>query len=121
MLVSIDPQTPGKLILSHEAYDQKVAGIVSGAGGIKPGMMMGQKGSIADGEYPVALTGRVYALVDTSAGGEINPGDLLTTSSIPGYAMKATDAEKRGGAVIGKAMTSLKEENGLVLVLVSLQ
>ena len=121
MLVSIDPQNPGKLIPSNEPYDHKVAGIVSGAGGVKPGMMMGQEGSIANGEYPVALTGRVYALVDTREGGEIKPGDLLTTSRVPGYAMKATDAERRSGAVIGKAMTSLKEEKGLVLVLVSLQ
>jgi hypothetical protein len=121
MLVSIDPQNPGKLILSHEAYDHKVAGIISGAGGVKPGMMMGQQDTIANGEYPVALTGRVYALVDTSESGQIKPGDLLTTSSIPGYAMKATDAEKRSGSVIGKAMTSLKAGKGLVLVLVSLQ
>ncbi len=121
MLVSIDPQNPGKLVLSHEAYDRKVAGIISGAGGVKPGMMMGQQGSIANGEYPVALTGRVYALVDTTEGGEILPGDLLTTSSVPGYAMKATDAEKRNGAIIGKAMTALKDSKGLVLVLVSLQ
>ncbi|WP_457667561.1 hypothetical protein [Thiolapillus sp.] len=121
MLVSIDPQNPGKLIPSNEPYDRKVAGIVSGAGGVKPGMMMGQSGTIADGEYPVALTGRVYALVDTREGGEIRPGDLLTTSSVPGHAMKATNAEKRSGAIIGKAMTSLKEGKGLVLVLVSLQ
>ncbi len=121
MLVSIDPQNPGKLIPSDEPYDRKVAGIVSGAGGVKPGMMMGQNGTIANGEYPVALSGRVYALADTSEGGEIKPGDLLTTSRIPGYAMKATDAEKRSGAVIGKAMTSLKTKKGLVLVLVSLQ
>lgn len=121
MLVSIDPQNPGKLIPSDEPYDHKVAGIVSGAGGVKPGMMMGQDGTIANGEYPVALTGRVYALADTSEGGEIKPGDLLTTSRVPGYAMKASDAQKRSGAVIGKAMTSLKDEKGLVLVLVSLQ
>ncbi len=121
MLVSIDPDNPGKLILSSEPYDSKVAGIISGAGGIKTGMMMGQEGTIANGEYPVALTGRVYALVDTREGGKIRPGDLLTTSKIPGYAMKATDAEKRSGAVIGKAMTPLKGEKGLVLVLVSLQ
>jgi len=121
MLVSIDPQNPGKLIPSSTPYDRKVAGVVSGAGGIKTGMMMGQNGSIANGEYPVALTGRVYALVDTREGGKIMPGDLLTTSSVPGYAMKATDAKKRSGAIIGKAMTGLKDEKGLVLVLVSLQ
>ena len=120
MLVSIDPENPGKLVLSDEACDHKVAGIVSGAGGVKPGMMMGQDGSIANGEYPVALTGRVYAMVDAS-NGAVQPGDLLTTSSIPGYAMKVTDHQRAAGSIIGKAMTPLHEGKGLVLVLVSLQ
>ena len=59
MVVSIDAENPGKLAVSLEAYDRKVAGIVSGAGGVQSGMLMGQKGSIADGSIPVALTGRV--------------------------------------------------------------
>ncbi len=120
MLVSIDPLNPGKLQVSHEAYDRKVAGIISGAGGIKTGMMMGQAGSIADGDMPVALTGRVYCMADASQGA-IEPGDLLTTSDVPGHAMKVADHGKATGAVIGKAMTQLKENTGLVLVLVSLQ
>ena len=68
MLVSIDPLNPGKLVLSRKAYDRKVAGIVSGAGGVRQGMMMGQEGTIANGEFPVALSGRVYALVDAGKG-----------------------------------------------------
>jgi hypothetical protein len=49
-------------------------------------------------------------------------GDMLTTSAIDGKAMKAVSREKSHGAVIGKAMTSLKRgEPGLVLVLVNLQ
>jgi hypothetical protein len=35
--------------------------------------------------------------------------------------MKVTDREKAQGAIIGKAMTGLKEGKGLVLVLVTLQ
>ena len=120
MLVSIDPKRPGKLLISNEAYDNKVAGIISGAGGIKPGMMMGQKDSAADGVYPVALSGRVYCWADASTGA-IRPGDLLTTSSIPGHAMKVSDHTRALGAIIGKAMTSLEKGKGLVLVLVSLQ
>jgi hypothetical protein len=46
---------------------------------------------------------------------------MLTTSDIPGHAMKATDRELAYGAVIGKAMTALDEGTGLVLVLVNLQ
>jgi len=120
MVLAIDSDNPGKLKISKKAYDRRVAGIISGAGGINPGMIMGQSGSVADGEFPVALTGRVYCWADAS-NGSINPGDLLTTSDIPGHAMKVIDYTKAQGAVIGKAMSSLDEGQGLILVLVSLQ
>jgi len=120
MVLSIDDENPGELKVSSEAYDRCVAGIISGAGGVRPGLIMGQKGTIADGDVPVALSGRVYCWCDASHG-TIKPGDLLTTSSTPGHAMKATDMSRTPGAVIGKAMTSLDEGQGLVLVLVSLQ
>lgn len=119
-VVAIDPASPGNLRLSTEAYDRKVAGIVSGADGVKPGLLMGQKGSVADGDYPVALTGRVYCKVDASFGA-IEPGDLLTTSPTPGHAMKVTDHTQAQGAILGKAMTALEAGQGTVLVLVSLQ
>jgi hypothetical protein len=66
------------------------------------------------------LTGRVYCWADASYA-PIEPGDLLTTSDTPGHAMKVTNHKKAQGAIIGKAMTSLKEGKGLVLVLVTLQ
>ena len=97
-----------------------MAGVVSGAASVEPGMIMSQSGTLADGEFPVALTGRVYCWADASEGA-IQPGDMLTTSVIPGYAMKASDPERSHGAVIGKAMTSLEDGRGLVLVLVNLQ
>jgi len=118
MVVSIDPNAEGKLIVSHEAYDKKVAGIISGANGVLPGMLMGQHGSEADGAHPVALSGRVYSFADQSAG-TIKAGDLLTASSVPGHCMKVTDHVKAQGAIIGKAMGKVK--NGMVLVLVNLQ
>jgi hypothetical protein len=120
MVVCIDPKNPGQLIPNTRAYDRTVAGIISGAGGIKPGMLMGQKGTAADGKHPVALTGRVYAMADT-CNGPIEPGDLITTSDTPGHAMKATDSKLSQGAILGKAMTRLADGKGLVLVLVSLQ
>jgi len=120
MVVSIDPANPGRLAVATKPYDTAVAGIISGAGGVKPGMMMGQSGSVADGAHPVALSGRVYCLADASHGA-IAPGDLLTTSSTPGHAMKASDYTRSRAAVIGKAMTGLSEGQGLVLVLVQPQ
>ncbi len=120
MVVTIDPDRPGALLLSSKAYDKRVAGIISGAGGVKTGMLMGQKGSLADGELPVALTGRVYAWADATKQA-IMPGDLLTTSKTPGHAMKVQDYQAAQGAIIGKAMNGLRHGKGLVLVLVSLQ
>jgi hypothetical protein len=119
MVVCIDPHNPGALIVCSNAYDTKVAGIISGAGGVKTGMYMGQPGSAADGRLPVALTGRVYCKVD-AARGSVQPGDLLTTSDKPGTAMKVTEHSRAHGAIIGKAMTGLDNGEGLVLVLVNL-
>jgi hypothetical protein len=120
MVVAIDPEQPGRLRISDKAYDRTVAGIVSGANGINPGLTMKQEGSVADGSLPVSLTGRVYCWTDASYG-PIEPGDLLTTSETPGHAMRVTHHKKAQGAIIGKAMTGLKHGQGLVLVLVSLQ
>jgi hypothetical protein len=120
MVVSIDPQRPGELIPAVQAYDSRVAGVISGAGGVKPGMLMGQRGTVADGAYPVALTGRVYVRAD-AGDRPIVPGDLLTTSDTPGHAMAVGDPARAAGAVLGKAMTGLESGQGLVLVLVSLQ
>ncbi len=122
MLVSIDPSRPGALRLSTGAYDRGVAGVISGAGGVNTGMVLRQEGAaMADGEHPVAMTGRVWAYADADASGAIRPGDMLTTSDVPGHAMKAADASRSNGAVIGKAMTGLDKGRGLVLVLVNLQ
>jgi len=118
-LVVIDENHPGQLKLSGRAYDRRVAGIVSGANGIKPGLTLHQEGAVDGGEN-VALSGRVYALADAS-NDPIQPGDLLTTSDVPGHAMKVTDHAKAQGAIIGKAMGSLEKGRGMVLVLVSLQ
>lgn len=122
MLVSIDPANPGALRLTTSAYDRTVAGVISGAGGVNTGMILRQEGTeMADGKHPIAMTGRVWAFVDADAGGAIQPGDLLTTSDVPGHAMKVGDDARSHGAVIGKAMTSLSNGRGLVLVLVNLQ
>jgi hypothetical protein len=93
---------------------------VSGAGGLDAGLLMGPVTTAGEGKYPVALTGRVYCHACTS-NGQILPGDLLTTSDIPGHAMKATNHKRSQGAVIGKAMSELREGRGLVLVLITLQ
>ena len=118
-VVVIDDKHPGQLRMSDQPYDSRVAGVVSGANGIHPGIQLQQQGALDEGKN-VALSGRVYVQADTS-NGAINPGDLLTTASTPGHAMKATDHLKAPGAILGKAMTGLTDGKGMVLVLVTLQ
>ena len=118
-LMCIDPDRPGIIRPSDTPYDTRVAGVVSGAGGVNAGIKLGHQG-VLDGETLIAMTGRVYVRCTAAAGG-IRAGDLLTTSDMPGHAMKAADRTRRPGAVIGKAMSNLDEGTGLVLVLVNLQ
>lgn len=118
-VVVIDEAHPGQLEMSHMAYDTKVAGIVSGAGGVKPGLRLHQEG-VMEGDHHVALSGRVYVKADASSEA-IRPGDLLTTSDTPGHAMKVIRHGEAQGAILGKAMTGLDSGKGLVLVLVTLQ
>ncbi|NMC42931.1 MAG: hypothetical protein GYA46_03355 [candidate division Zixibacteria bacterium] len=118
-LVVIDENNPGKLRLADSPYDARVAGVVSGAGGINPGITLSQQG-VNDNGQNVAISGRVYCLADAGYG-PIKPGDLITTSATKGHAMVASDRARAYGAVIGKAMSSLESGRGLVLILVSLQ
>ncbi len=121
MVVVLGNTNTGNLEISNKAYDKKVAGVISGANGLNPGLMMSQKGSEADGAYPVAIGGRVYVKADATRNA-IQIGDMVTTSNLPGHVMKATDKRRMTGAVVGKAMTPLaKGETGLIMILVTLQ
>jgi hypothetical protein len=121
MMMVIDREQDGKLTPCTRAYDTAVAGIISGAKGLQPGMVMQAEGQPhAEGEHPVAMTGRVWCQAD-AAHGPIRRGDRLTTSPTPGHAMRVNDISRAPGAVIGKAMTELAQRKGLVLVLVNLQ
>ena len=117
MVLVIDPVHPGKLALSTQAYDKRVAGIAAGANGLGSAVRLGA----GQFDLDVALAGRVYCQVDATEHG-VEPGDLLTTSAVPGHAMKVTDPARAMGAVLGKAMEPLKQgEKGQILVLVTLQ
>lgn len=108
-----------KVKKSHTPYDKKVAGIFSGAGSYKPGIILDKKPSNTK-RIPIALMGKAFCKVSA----ELNPilkGDILTTSDIPGYAMKAIDPLKSFGAVIGKAMQPIESGRGLISILVTLQ
>ena len=108
----------GELEPCAEAYDTRVAGVISGGGDHRPGIILGNESS--DGlRAVVALAGKVYCSVDARSA-PVEAGDLLTTSPSPGHAMKADDPQRSCGAVIGKALRALPEGTGLVPILVAL-
>ena len=110
----------GGIRVSTSAYDRRVAGVLSGAGGYTPAIILDRQGSQSAGRRPLALMGKVWCRVDASHAA-IGIGDLLTTSATPGHAMKAVDPLRAFGAVIGKALKPLAAGFGLVPILVALQ
>jgi hypothetical protein len=108
-VVTMDPDNPGSVIKANTPYDMAVMGVIS----THPGFITNADAATVAGgtsdasERPLALSGRVPVKV-SDMNGAIEPGDYLTTSSIPGLAMKATEA----GAVIGKAMTAFTGADG---------
>jgi hypothetical protein len=113
----LDEDNPGKILKSIEPYSTAVAGIYS----TRPGTLgRRQLTPKSDAEVPMAMVGVVPTKV-TAENGAIKVGDLLVSSSKPGYAMKGTDRGRMLGAVIGKAMGPLDSETGVIEVLVTLQ
>jgi hypothetical protein len=109
----------GALFPCGQAYDKRVAGVISGAGDYKPGIVLDKQDSL-ENRSPIALIGKVYCKADAGHGA-IEIGDLLTTSPTLGHAMKAADPLKAFGAIIGKALRPLQEGQGLIPILVALQ
>lgn len=118
-VVVLDTNKSNQVIASTEAYDSRVAGVIS----LQPGIALGEERS---GRVLVATTGRVKVKVDAS-NGPISIGDLLVTSDKVGFAMKSVPLEINGrrihlpGTLIGKALEPLNRGTGEILVLLSLQ
>jgi hypothetical protein len=104
---------------ANQPYSTLVAGIFS----TKPGLL-GTTRKVDDSapadEVPLAVVGIVPCKV-TAENGAIRMGDLLVSSSTPGYAMKGTDRGRMLGAVVGKALEPLQQGEGVIQVLVTLQ
>ena len=109
----------GLVFPGDRAYDKKVAGVVSGAGGYRPAIVLDQQSAQAN-QLPVALMGKVCCKVDAQYS-PIEVGDLLTTSPTAGHAMKATDPLRAFGSVIGKALLPKREGRGVIPILIALQ
>jgi len=118
-LLVIDASGERRLSLSQTPYSTLVAGIYS----TQPGVVASTHRAdevLPNNEVPLAVVGIVPCKV-TAESGPIVPGDLLVTSSTPGYAMKGTDRSRMLGAVVGKALQPLQQGTGVIQVLVTLQ
>ena len=109
----------GVLEPGDKAYDQRVVGVISGAGEYRPALIL-DKREPGSNRLPIALMGKVYCKVDAQYA-PIRVGDLLTTSPSPGHAMKADDRSRSFGAVVGKALGSAEKGQGMIPILVCLQ
>jgi hypothetical protein len=117
--VMVIGQTEGDLEACSLPYDKRVAGVISGAGNFRPGVVLGER-LPEHRSVPIALMGRVYCKVD-ARWAPIAVGDLLTTSATPGHAMKAADLVQATGAIIGKALRSVEGGQALIPILIALQ
>jgi len=94
-VVTIDSFNSHAVKKSKYQYQTDMVGVVS----TDPGFIAG---AYTENSYPIGLIGRVPVKVSTE-NGTIRVGDYLTTSSVPGHAMKAT----LSGRVLGKALESV--------------
>lgn len=124
--IATEAVEPGMVMVIDEAgalrpceqdYDPRVAGVISGAGNMRPAITLDKQAG-RDHRLPLALMGKVQCKVDATYGA-VAVGDLLTTSHTPGYARKAD--HPASGTVIGKALGTLPDGQGLVPILVALQ
>ncbi len=115
----IDPASEGNFLKSSTPYSTAVTGIYSTKPGVIGRRQLTARTHMKE-EVPMAMTGIVPTKV-TAENGPIKPGDLLVTSSKPGYAMKGTDRTKMLGAVIGKAIGHLDSNVGVIEAVVTLQ
>ena len=118
-VVVLDLSKSNQVVAATQAYDSRVAGVIS----LSPGITLGEGG---EGRVLVATTGRVKVKVDAT-NGPIQIGDLLVTSDRAGFAMKSLPVDiggvriHRPGTLIGKALEPLSKGEGEILVLLSLQ
>ncbi len=117
-VIEIDPAATSHFRLTTSEYSTRVAGIVSTAPGVTLSTDVNETGSPL---HPIlALAGRVPVKV-TTANGPIAPGDLLTSSPIPGRAMRCGDQARCTGAIVGKALESAGPDTSVIQALVTLQ
>jgi hypothetical protein len=115
----------GAVEKTTRAHDARVAGVYS----TRPAVLGADKDGatrVDPDDVPVAIVGIVPTKV-SAENGAIRPGDLLTTATVAGHAMKATPVLVSGvalyatGTILGKALGSLEAGTGFIRVLVTLK
>ena len=115
-VMAYDPVARG-LVLASVANARQVVGVVSGAGGLRPAMVIGSRGD-GSRDFPISMSGVVYVRVSGEAGA-IEAGDLLVPSSVVGVGMRSAEPSESVGRVFGKALEPRSDDDeGLVLMLV---
>jgi hypothetical protein len=112
---------PGAVEKCARPYDNTVIGVYSS----RPGFLGADKNGATEvraDDIPVAVLGIVPVKV-SAENGAIQPGDLLTTSSMPGRAMRCERLDLCFGRTLGKALEALPagRSAGVIRVLVTLQ
>jgi hypothetical protein len=113
----IDTTADRQFTLSQSPYSPLVAGIFS----TKPGVLASLHPSedpLLTNEVPLAVVGIVPCNV-SAENGPISRGDVLVTSSTPGYAMRGTDPARLIGTIVGKALQPLPSGRGQIQVLLT--
>ena len=117
----LDDAGAGDLVIASNGYDVKkssrsyepsIVGVIATNPAIN--LQLGPEVRSLSNAQPVALVGRVPVNV-TNENGAIIVGDYITSSSRPGYGMKATKA----GLVVGMALENFNKGAGQVLVKVA--
>jgi hypothetical protein len=112
-VLELDGSHPGTYRSSRTPCSTMVAGVVS----TQPGITLGA-GTVGPQQALLALSGIVPVKV-TNEGGPIQPGDLLVSSSTPGYAMRWAGPEPCPCALVGKALEPMTDEQGVISVLLT--
>ncbi len=106
------------VVKSSTPYSTLVAGVYA----TKPGVLLTEDSIDANlsGKVPMGVVGVIPTKV-CDENGPIQRGDLLVTSSRPGYAMKADLNKVKPGQVIGKALQEFNGQSGKIKVLVNVR
>ena len=100
-VVAYDSDADG-LVPASASNARRVVGVISGAGGFSPGMVIGSRADDSN-DLPVSMAGVVYVRISAEAGA-VEPGDLLVPSSTAGVGMRTADPGGAFGTIFGKAL-----------------